>query len=142
MKRCRGAFVGVGLFSLLINVLMLTGPIFMLQVYDRILTSRSLPSLVALSLLAVTLFLFQGGLEVVRGQILVRLASRVDRKLTPLAFCRCVGKHVAGVAAGIVKGLTRDPALPLVALPPEPIDTPLGRLPVEEESTCRTPQPV
>jgi PrtD family type I secretion system ABC transporter len=73
------------LLSGVVNVLALTGSFYMLQVYDRVLTSRSMPSLVALSLLAATLFLFQGGLEVVRGQILVRLASRLDRKLTPLA---------------------------------------------------------
>src|SRR5262245_24276151 len=57
----------------------------MLQVYDRILTSHSVPTLVALSFLAAILFLFQGGLEVLRGQVLVRLASRMDRRLTPLA---------------------------------------------------------
>src|SRR5262245_66567626 len=57
----------------------------MLQIYDRVLTSRSVPSLLALSILAVMLFLFQGGLEVVRSQVLVRLASRLDRRLTPLA---------------------------------------------------------
>jgi PrtD family type I secretion system ABC transporter len=68
-----------------VNVLALTGSFYMLQVYDRVLTSRSVPSLVALSLLAAVLFLFQGGLEVVRGQVLVRLASRLDRRLTPLA---------------------------------------------------------
>ena len=73
------------LLSGFVNVLALTGSFYMLQIYDRILTSRSMPSLVALSLLAVTLFLFQGGLEVVRGQILVRMASRLDRRLTPLA---------------------------------------------------------
>jgi PrtD family type I secretion system ABC transporter len=73
------------LLSGFVNILALTGSFYMLQVYDRILTSRSMPSLIALSLLAVTLFLFQGALEVVRGQILVRLASRVERRLTPLA---------------------------------------------------------
>src|SRR5262245_51722621 len=57
----------------------------MLQVYDRILTSHSVPTLVALSFLAGMLFLFQGGLEVLRGQVLVRLASRMDRGLTPPA---------------------------------------------------------
>ncbi len=66
-----------------VNVLALTGSFYMLQVYDRVLTSRSVPSLVALSLLAVILFLFQGGLEVVRGQVLVRLASRLDRRSRP-----------------------------------------------------------
>jgi ATP-binding cassette subfamily C protein len=68
-----------------VNVLALTGSFYMLQVYDRILTSHSVPTLLALSLLAAILFLFQGGLEVLRGQVLVRLASRIDRRLTPLA---------------------------------------------------------
>ena len=68
-----------------VNVLALTGSFYMLQVYDRILTSHSVPTLVALSFLAAILFLFQGGLEVLRGQVLVRLASRMDRRLTPLA---------------------------------------------------------
>jgi ATP-binding cassette subfamily C protein len=68
-----------------VNVLALTGSFYMLQVYDRILTSHSVPTLLALSLLAAILFAFQGGLEVLRGQVLVRLASRMDRALTPLA---------------------------------------------------------
>ena len=68
-----------------VNVLALTGSFYMLQVYDRILTSHSVPTLVALSFLAAILFLFQGGLEVLRGQVMVRLASRIDRRLTPLA---------------------------------------------------------
>jgi PrtD family type I secretion system ABC transporter len=73
------------LVSGVVNVLALTGSFYMLQVYDRILTSHSVPTLVALSFLAAILFLFQGGLEVLRGQVLVRLASRMDRRLTPLA---------------------------------------------------------
>jgi ATP-binding cassette subfamily C protein len=77
--------VGLLVVSGVVNVLALTGSFYMLQVYDRVLTSRSVPTLVALSLLAVMLFLFQGGLEVVRGQVLVRLASRLDRALTPMA---------------------------------------------------------
>jgi ATP-binding cassette subfamily C protein len=68
-----------------VNMLALTGSFYMMQVYDRILTSRSVPTLLALSILAAILFLFQGGLEVLRGQVLVRLASRMDRGLTPLA---------------------------------------------------------
>lgn len=68
--------------SAVVNVLALTGSFYMLQIYDRVLTSRSLPSLVALSILALVLYLFQGGLEVIRGQVLLRLASRIDRKLS------------------------------------------------------------
>ena len=50
---CRRAFVATAVFSGMSNVLMLTGALFMLEVYDRILPSRSVPTLVALSLLAV-----------------------------------------------------------------------------------------
>ena len=71
--------------SCVVNVLALTGSFYMLQVYDRVLSSRSVPTLIALSILAAGLFIFQGALEVVRAQILVRLASRLDRELTPQA---------------------------------------------------------
>jgi PrtD family type I secretion system ABC transporter len=89
-----------------VNVLALTGSFYMLQVYDRVLTSRSVPSLVALSLLAVILFLFQGGLEVIRGQVLVRLAGRLDRKLTPLAHGAVMRlRSVAGAQGNAVQPL-------------------------------------
>ena len=69
-----------------VNVLALTGSFYMLQVYDRVLSSRSVPTLIALSLLAVGLYMFQGGLEVIRSQILVRMAGRLDRQLTKQAM--------------------------------------------------------
>jgi len=81
----RPIIVTLFVVSGVVNVLALTGSFYMLQVYDRILTSHSVPTLVALSLLAAILFIFQGGLEVLRGQVLVRLGSRMDRTLTPLA---------------------------------------------------------
>lgn len=65
-----------------VNVLALTGSFYMLQVYDRVLSSRSIPTLVALSVLAAGLYLVQGCLEVIRAQLLVRIGSRVERRLT------------------------------------------------------------
>lgn len=91
-----------------VNVLALTGSFYMLQVYDRVLTSRSVPSLVALSLLAAILFLFQGGLEVIRGQVLVRLASRLDRKLTPLAHGAVMRLRAVAGAQGNATQPIRD----------------------------------
>jgi len=57
----------------------------MLQIYDRALTSHSIPTLVALSGLAIALYLFQGALDVSRSQILVRLGAKLDERLAPLA---------------------------------------------------------
>ncbi|MCP4780568.1 MAG: type I secretion system permease/ATPase, partial [Hyphomicrobium sp.] len=60
MAACRGAFIATGVFSFVVNLLMLTGPLFMLQVYDRVLASRSVPTLIALTLLVAGLFTFMG----------------------------------------------------------------------------------
>ncbi len=68
-----------------VNVLALTGAFYMLQIYDRALTSQSIPTLLALSGLAIGLYLIQGMLDVSRSQILVRLGARFDQKLAPLA---------------------------------------------------------
>src|SRR4029077_4690643 len=76
----------VGLLSGLINVLMLTGSLFMLQVYDRVLPSRNVPTLVALGVLAIALFAFQGFLDMSRGRILVRIGSFLDEKLSPRIY--------------------------------------------------------
>ena len=75
----------ISLMSCVVNILALTGSFYMLQVYDRVLSSRSVPTLVAFSALAVVLYIFQGALEIIRGQIFVRLASRVDRQLSAKA---------------------------------------------------------
>ncbi|MDE4616330.1 type I secretion system permease/ATPase [Sinorhizobium meliloti] len=81
LRDCRAAFIGVGVASALVNLLYLTGSFFMLEVYDRILPSRSIPSLIALSLLALLLYAFQGAFELIRGRILVRIAGALDESL-------------------------------------------------------------
>ena len=70
-----------GLFSGVVNMLMLAGPLYMLQVYDRVLASRSVPTLIALSLFLVIAYAFQGGLDVVRSRLVVRIASLLDLRL-------------------------------------------------------------
>ena len=82
LASCRYAFVAVALVSAVINVLYLTGSFFMLEVYDRVLPSRSVPTLVALIILAATLYGFQGVLEIARSRILVRVASFVDDQVS------------------------------------------------------------
>lgn len=73
------------LISGLINILALTGSFYMLQVYDRALTSGSVQTLAALSVLAIGLYLFQGGFDIVRSQVLIRIGARLDKDIAPLA---------------------------------------------------------
>lgn len=68
----------------IINILALTGAFYMLQIYDRALTSGSVPTLIWLSVIAVGLYLFQGMFDILRSQILVRFGSNVDRQIAPL----------------------------------------------------------
>lgn len=77
---------GVGGISLVVNLLMLTGPIFMLQVYDRVLVSGSVPTLVVIGALAFAIYCFYGVLEGLRGRILFRIGQQVDSKLSANAF--------------------------------------------------------
>lgn len=77
----RGALITLAIFSGVINLLMLTGPLFMLQVYDRVLASGSVPTLVALFGLVAVLFGFLGVLEVIRSKMLARISGRVDEVL-------------------------------------------------------------
>lgn len=69
----------------IVNVLALTGSLYMLQIYDRALTSSSIPTLLALSALAIGLYFCQGLLDISRSQILVRLGAQLDYRLAPLA---------------------------------------------------------
>lgn len=82
LRDCRAAFIGVGIASALVNILYLTGSFFMLEVYDRVLPSRSIPSLIALSLLALLLYGFQGAFELIRGRMLVRIAGALDESMS------------------------------------------------------------
>jgi PrtD family type I secretion system ABC transporter len=81
----RGIVAFLFLISGLINILALTGSLYMMQIYDRALTSGSIPTLVLLSVLAIGLYLFQGTFDVIRAQVLIRVGSRLDNKIAPLA---------------------------------------------------------
>lgn len=81
----RGVFGFLFGLSGIINILALTSAFYMLQIYDRALTSGSVPTLLALSVLAVGLYLFQGLFDVIRSQILVRMGARLDRRMAPVA---------------------------------------------------------
>ncbi len=81
----KGTAIYLFFLSGIINVLALTGSFYMLQVYDRVLSSRSLSTLAALSALAIGLYLFQGVFDIIRSQIMIRIGARLDKKLSPLA---------------------------------------------------------
>jgi ATP-binding cassette, subfamily C, type I secretion system permease/ATPase len=81
LRDCRRAFWSVGLFSGIVNLLMLAGPLYMLQIYDRVLVSRSIPTLVALSIFLVGAYAFQGGLDLIRSRVVVRAAALLDQHL-------------------------------------------------------------
>jgi len=86
LRACRSAFFGVGLMSCMINLLYLTGSFFMLEVYDRVLPSRSVPTLVGLIVLAGGLYVAQGVLDLLRGRILVRIGTSLDEALSSRVF--------------------------------------------------------
>jgi ATP-binding cassette, subfamily C, type I secretion system permease/ATPase len=78
--------VAVGLFSAFVNILMLTGPLFMLQVYDRVLSSRSVETLSALFILVVLLYSFMGLLDYARGRVMARFGARFQSYLDETVF--------------------------------------------------------
>lgn len=75
---CRDSFQSAAIFSLFINLLMLLPSIYMMQVYDRVLSSNSTSTLLMLTLLVTVLFVMLGALEWVRSQILIRVSTRFD----------------------------------------------------------------
>ena len=93
-RRCRPALLFAILFSSVINLLMLVPPLYMMQVYDRVLSSRSEATLVALTVLTLGAFVAVGLLEVTRSRILVRVSARLDTLLSPLIFDAVFRNHV------------------------------------------------
>jgi len=81
LRECRRAFRSVALFSGMVSLLMLAGPLYMLQVYDRVLSSRSVPTLIALSIFLVGAYAFQGVLDLIRSRVVVRSAAVLDQRL-------------------------------------------------------------
>jgi len=86
----RGLLISVLVFSVFTNLLMLTGPLYMLQVYDRVLGSRSEPTLIALSVLVAFLFLMMGVLDHARSRLMARIGARFQEKLDRRVFAASV----------------------------------------------------
>ena len=92
LRHCRHSFQSAALFSFFINVLMLMPSLYMMQVYDRVLGSNSIPTLLMLTLLAVVLFITLGALEWIRSQILIRVSARFDLLLNERLY-RVLFRH-------------------------------------------------
>ncbi|MEJ1161978.1 type I secretion system permease/ATPase [Prosthecomicrobium sp. N25] len=83
--------LGLGAISIAVNMLYLTGSLFMLEIYDRVIPSRSVPTLIGLCVIAGVLYAFQGLLDACRGRALVRIGTAFDATLAPKVF-RAIGR--------------------------------------------------
>ena len=93
----RRIFARAGVLSFFVNILMLTGPIYMLQVYDRVLGSRSTETLVVITLLTVALFAAMAVIDLARGALLARAGDAFEKELKSSAFQVCVDAAGQGV---------------------------------------------
>ncbi len=112
LRRARGQtwhlFVFVGLFSAAVNLLMLTGPMFMLQVYDRVLASRSVETLTALFVLIVFLFLLMGVIDIARNRVMARVAARFQERMEGRVFTAALQDGAATGSEMATRGGMRD----------------------------------
>lgn len=86
LQAARQYFIKAGLFSVAVNILMLTPVIYMMQIFDRVITSHSLPTLAMLTIMLVFLLSALGGLEWVRTRILVSASNRLEELLRRRVF--------------------------------------------------------
>jgi ATP-binding cassette subfamily C exporter for protease/lipase len=96
LRSFRGLFLAVGAFSCVINLLMLTPTVYMLQIYDRVLASRNGTTLLMLTLLMLGLFALEAVLEWVRSRALIRGSAALDLRLGPLVFDAAFARTLRG----------------------------------------------
>ena len=96
LRAAKAPFIAAAVFSGAINILMLSGSLFMLQVYDRVIPSRSVPTLQALIVLILILYGFQSGIEQVRTRLFARIGAQLDARLSPLVFAANIRRGLIG----------------------------------------------
>ncbi|MBB4312585.1 type I secretion system permease/ATPase [Roseospira marina] len=105
LRAFRGVFVATFGFSFFINLLMFVAPLYMLQVYDRVLTSRSVPTLVGLTVIAAGTLIVMGTLETLRARILVRTGAKLDERLGATLFSAVFRRSVVAPGGGQTQAL-------------------------------------
>ncbi len=100
--------VTIALLSGLVNLLYLTGSFFMLEVYDRVIPSRSVETLIALGILALVLYGFQGVIEALRSRILTRVGQGVYQRHIGRVFDLSLTHSLRGASSGEASSVTRD----------------------------------
>lgn len=128
---CRGAFTVIMCFSLAINILALASPLYMMQVFDRVLASRSGDTLIMLTLITIFAIAVLHLIEAIRGQMLVRMGNWLDDRLGPTVFSgalkvalRCDPTRAAQGLRDLraVRGFLTGPSvMPLLDAPWSPI---------------------
>jgi len=90
----KGVFITIGVFSAIINLMMLAPSLYMLQVYDRVLSSRNETTLLMLTLMMLGAYLFVSALEFVRSFLLIRLGAKLDMKLNKRIYTAAFEKNL------------------------------------------------
>jgi ATP-binding cassette, subfamily C, bacterial len=106
LSSCSAYMVSAAVFSLAINLLYLAGPLYMLQLYDRVLSSSSETTLLMLTIALVIAYVTLAGLDVVRARVLTRASVRLDRRVSPQVLVAIINRSAA--AGGARSQLLRD----------------------------------
>jgi ABC-type protease/lipase transport system fused ATPase/permease subunit len=100
LRKLRGGFVAVTVFSFFLNLLMLATPLYMLQIYQRVLSSGHLPTLFYLTLVTIFALLILGALYTIRGWILSRIGGWLSAEMGGPLISASVVRTLAGSATG------------------------------------------
>ena len=105
LRACRGTFAVIMGFSLAINILQLASPLYMMQVFDRVLASRSGDTLIMLTLITVVAVAVMALIEAIRSQMLVRIGNWLDDRLGPTVFSGALKSALRSDPARAAQGL-------------------------------------
>jgi ATP-binding cassette subfamily C protein EexD len=100
IKPLKKALIYIILFSAVVNLLMLVPPLYMLQIFDRVMVSRSEETLIMLTLVVLWLFLAMGLLEFTRGRLMNRLSNQLDMKINDTLYQNMVTQAIAKPGQG------------------------------------------